>query len=118
MRNFSLSLLLVMFAAMFMTSCDDDDDYWYSPLEGSWTIVDPPGVDYNEYTFYSDGTGVYYIEDYAGNPSYYFTWETFNNNLYVYFNMGETWRFTWLIRDGYLYLYSPGSGVPLVYAPF
>lgn len=41
MRNFSLSLLLVMFAAMFMTSCDDDDDYWYSPLEGSWTIVDP-----------------------------------------------------------------------------
>lgn len=117
-RNFSLLLtLLVMFAALFMTSCDDDDDY-YSPLEGSWYIVEPPTADYNEYDFYSNGTGNYYVEDYAGNSNYYFTWETFGSDLYIYFAQGDTWRFSWLIRDGYLYLYPYGGGLPLVYAPF
>lgn len=118
MRNFSVSLLLVMFFALFTTSCDDDDDYYMSPIEGSWAIVDPPEVDYNEYFFFSDGTGTYYIEDYAGNSTYYFTWQTFGNVLYVYFNTGDTWRYTWYLRDGYLYMYRDGTNVPLVYAPF
>lgn len=70
MRNFSLSLILVMFVALFTTSCDDDD-YYCSPIEGNWEIVDPPNVDYNEYSFFHDGTGAYYIEDYYGNSTYH-----------------------------------------------
>ncbi|MDE6199336.1 MAG: hypothetical protein K2L55_03315 [Muribaculaceae bacterium] len=117
MRNFSLSLMLVMFVALFTTSCTEEDDYW-SPIEGCWAIVDPPGADYNEYCFNHDGTGSYFISDYAGQSTYYFTWETFDNTLYVYFATGDTWRFTWYIRGAYLYLYPVGSGVPYVYEAF
>lgn len=117
MRNFSLSLILVMFVALFTTSCDDDEGYC-SPIEGNWEIVDPPNVDYNEYSFFHDGTGAYYIEDYYGNSTYYFTWQIYGDSLYVYFTTGDTWTFRWYISNGYLYLYRNGAVVPLIYAPF
>ncbi|MBD5210426.1 MAG: hypothetical protein HDS69_04430 [Bacteroidales bacterium] len=117
-RRFPLALLAVMLVSLLTTSCDDDDDFIYSPLIGHWSIVSPPYADYNEYHFMSDGTGYYYIDDYAGQSTYYFTYETYDDVLNVYFNMGDTWSFNWGLSNGYMYLYPFGSGETLVYERF
>lgn len=117
MRKLSIPLLLVMFVSLFTTTSCDDDDY-YNPVVGNWSIIEPANAYYNEYCFYPDGTGTYYIDDYAGQSTYYFTWQTYEDFLYIYFNMGDTWTFNWDVSFGCLYLYPIGSPYPYVYKPF
>lgn len=118
MRNLSISLLLVMFVSLFTTTSCDDDHHYYNPIVGNWSLTDPVDAYYNEYYFYPDGTGIYYIDDYYGESTYYFTWETYHSYLYVYFNTGETWTYRWDFRYGCLYLYPIGSPYPFIYQPF
>lgn len=96
-------------ASSTLTSCSDDDyyydPYYYSPIVGSWGSA-ASGFYYNEFTFYSDGTGIYSAYNDFGNwESWAITWATSGNSLNVYFvNTGQSWYYTWRTSGNYLYL--------------
>ncbi|MDE5724968.1 MAG: hypothetical protein K2I12_03040 [Duncaniella sp.] len=114
-RPFTFPALLLILTLIGLTSCAADDPYYdYSPIVGGWYLVDSPGVIYNEFEFYSDGSGLYYADD--GYGSEYIEWVTYGNQLTVYL-ASETWDFDWAIRGGYLYLYPYAGGPTMVYAP-
>ncbi len=114
---FTFSVLMIAFSLLGLTSCADEPYYGEPPIIGGWQLVGPPSVGYNEFVFYPDGSGTYYVDDAYGTDTYYIEWETFGNELTVYFST-DTMYFNWAIRNGYLYLY-PIDGVPAwMYSPF
>lgn len=114
-RGFTFQALMLMITILGLTSCVEDEPYYdYSPLIGGWYLVDSPGVIYNEFEFYSNGSGNYYADDGYGDE--YIEWSSYGNQLTVYLQ-SETWDFNWAIRGGYLYLYPYGGGPTMVYAP-
>lgn len=113
------SLLSVILLAMLTVSaCDTEDDYYGSPIVGSWRMVAPLDQFYNEFTFYPDGTGSYFVDDYWGPDTYYIEWYTEGPELWVYFpdTMGaDNMYFRWRVIGSSLYLYPDGGGTPWVY---
>ncbi len=110
-------MVIAIVAGWSMTSCDDGD-YYNHPLVGNWALVAPTNVDYNEYYFYPDGTGQYFVSDYWGQDYYNFAWDTAGPNLTVYFYNGDVWQFGWTVQGNSLYLYSGNDPVPYVYTYF
>lgn len=114
-RSLTFRALMLMMVVVGLASCSDEPYYNNSPLVGGWYLVDSSsGAIYNEFEFYSDGSGTYYADD--GYGTEYISWESWGNQLNVYFP-SETWQFSWSYRGGYLYLYPFDGGSTLVYAP-
>ena len=78
MKRFKIwSIAVAMFAALFLVSCDNDDDndsINYDYLGGTWTNVVPDGMieeGFSRYTFSpktsSTGTLDIYVKDWLGN---------------------------------------------------
>lgn len=113
-RNLLLMVVALM-CCVTLSSCEDDGYYYGNPIVGRWQLIAPTNVDYNEYVFYSNGTGAYYIQDAWGEDEYYFRWDVFGDQLSIYFDNGENWYFGWTVQGYNLYLYPDNSGIPLVY---
>lgn len=64
-HNKYLTLLIAtIMAVLTMTSCGDEDQYYYSPIEGTWELVSINGMPVDEpqvceFIFYGDGSGLY-----------------------------------------------------------
>ncbi|MCM1163572.1 MAG: hypothetical protein NC339_04910 [Muribaculaceae bacterium] len=99
-----------------MSSCDPDDEYYGNPLVGTWQMVAPLDGFYNEFTFYADGSGTYYVEDDWGRDNYYINWYLYGNQLQVDFpDQMDTMYFTCQVSGYSLYLYPSDGGTPWVY---
>lgn len=119
-RLFTFPALLLITIFVGLTSCSDEPYYYDAPpFVGGWQLVGPPSVGYNEFVFYPDGSGTYYVNDYYGEDTYYMEWEVYGSQLTVYFPSDfDTMYFSWRYANGYLYLYPDGGGQPWVYSPF
>ncbi|MCI9286077.1 MAG: hypothetical protein HFJ91_09915 [Muribaculaceae bacterium] len=116
-----LLLGMMLVAMVMLQSCDPDDDYYYDdpPLVGTWELVSPPTIGYNEFTFYPDGSGTYYVNDYYGEDTYYIEWEAWGGQLTVYFpGQMDTMYFNWSIRGNNLYLYPDDGSGPWIYVGY
>lgn len=120
-KTIFLRLFIAVITVMSLASCHSEDDgYWeddpvYSPLVGSWELLeDPQGpvpqymVDY--YSFENNGVGIYerYNLDYAQWDQWIMSWRTYSDEysrLVITFEDGITWEYYWEIFNGYLYLY-------------
>jgi len=100
--------------AVSFSSCCEDDDRYYSPLVGSWELLEDsygivPQYEINYFHFYSDGRGVYEAYDNHGywcNWKYWWTdYGRYDNTVEIEFQDGTTWTYYWEINRGYLYLY-------------
>lgn len=103
LRRFLPLMLIALVASIAMTSCDDDD-YYYSPIIGSWELVEIDGYpvyesDVVEFEFYPDGSGTYGQYDAYGRwSSSPITWETSmaaGGAMYldVYTYDGQIWEY-------------------------
>lgn len=102
-----------MMAVSFSSCCEDDDRY-YSPLVGSWELLEDsygivPQYEIDYFHFYSDGRGVYEAYD---NHGYLCNWDfwwdnygRYENTVEIRFHDGTTWTYYWELYRGYLYLY-------------
>lgn len=108
-------LIMMLLMSISFTSCiDDDDDRYYSPLVGSWELLEDsygivPQYEINYFHFYSDGRGVYEAYD---NHGYLCNWDfwwdnygRYENTVEIRFHDGTTWTYYWELYRGYLYLY-------------
>ncbi len=118
------SLLFIAVATLMLSSCDSDDEpYYYDDLDprlvGEWVLVSNSGPFDNEFIFYSNGTGSYYVNDSYGPTTYYINWWTYGDNLTVDFpnQGGDQMYFSYEFMGGYLYLY-PSSGGTWIYEPY
>lgn len=111
------NLAVILSTLLALTACDPDDDYYYDPpIVGGWQLIAPSTIGYNEFYFYPDGSGTYYVDDYYGEDSYYIEWDIYGQQLTVYFpDQGDTMYFSWAVRGATLYLYPSGGGEPWVY---
>ena len=118
-----LMLSVIMSASALFSSCDPEEEYeFYSPLLGSWVLVeDNYGPVVNEYdrsyfTFYSSGEGVYESYDVDGYEiTASIAWETNDDLLYVYI-WDELWRYRWYVSGSKMVLMSiDGDGARLVF---
>lgn len=118
--RYAAMLTVILVSAMCFTACDDDDDYYYgNPIVGDWQMVSQTGYFYNEFTFYPDGTGTYYVEDQYGSDTYYIQWDTYGSQLTVDFpNQMDTMYFNWSVQGNTLYLYPDDGGNPWVYRAY
>lgn len=115
----------VVVAATLFSSCGDEY-YEYSPLEGRWELVEVDGypvreIEVSEFTFYSDGTGIY------GQYNNLYQWSTFPirwevdyapggaEYLYVYPYGGGCWRYLMRLHPTWLELTDLDTGQRLVY---
>lgn len=106
----------IILATLSLTSCDDDDEYYGNPLVGTWQMIAPLDGFYNEFTFYSDGSGAYYVEDSWGSDTYYINWYLYGSQLQVDFpDQMDTMYFTCSIQGYNLFLYPDNGGNPWVY---
>lgn len=103
------ALAVLIASCVALTSCDDNDDYYYgSPLVGSWEQVYVSAYDVTYFTFYSDGTGIY--SDY--NNSWSFTWDLWGGNqvqIYI-MSTGQTWNYQYRVQGPSLELYDLDYG--------
>ena len=106
-------MMLLMMAVSFSSCCEDDDRY-YSPLVGSWELLEDqygpvPQVYIDRLHFYSNGVGVYEAYDSYGHWSNWdFWWDDYGryeNTVEIRFHDGTTWTYFWELYRGYLYLY-------------
>lgn len=118
--------LVTILMAVGMAACgsDDDEDLGNgepanpathdTELIGTWAYEyeDAEEYDYEEYTFYKDGTGKYY-EDFTedgehGKYSENFVWSTEDNNLTIKitsgYDKGETEEYVYRVEGNTLYL--------------
>ena len=114
--RYAALLTTIFLATLALQSCATDDEYYDHPLVGTWQMVAPLNGFYNEFTFYSNGTGAYFVEDDWGQDNYYINWYAYGNQLQVEFpDQMDTMSFTWQM-DGYsLYLYPVEGGATWVY---
>lgn len=105
-------MMLLMMAVSFSSCCEDDDRY-YSPLVGSWELLEDqygpvPQVYIDRLHFYSNGVGVYEAYDSYGYWSNWdFSWDNYGryeNTVEIRFHDG-TRTYYWELYRGYLYLY-------------
>ena len=120
-------ICLTVMAAVSFSSCGDET-YDYSPLQGRWELYSVNGVvvpelSVSEFTFYSDGTGIYGQYNPTGQwYTYGITWETEitpGGAEYLYIYTGtDVWSY--LIRLYYdrMELTDLDTGDRLVYNAF
>lgn len=106
--------MMMLLMAVSFSSCYEDDDRYYSPLVGSWELLEDqyglvPQVYIDRLHFYSDGRGVYEAYD---NYGYWNSWNIwwddygrYGNTIEIRFYDGTTWTYFWEFYRGYLYLY-------------
>lgn len=95
--RYTTLIATVLIMTLTITSCTDDDEPYYNhPLVGTWQMVSPVGIFYNEFTFYPDGSGNYYVSDQYGEDNYYIEWYVNGSQLTVDFpDQMDTMYFTW-----------------------
>lgn len=110
--RYGLLLVAITVAALSLSSCAPDDDGPEAYIIGDWYMVAPLGDIYNEFTFYSNGTGSYYVEDAWGADEYYIEWYTSGNSLTIDFPYDyDQMYFQWQCNGDVLYL-QPSTGGP------
>ena len=112
----TLFMMLFMFATLTaLTSCEPDDDNPFY-LNGTWQQVAPTIDGYAAYTFYSDGTGYYYVDDYYGEDEYDFVWWTEGpSGLVIDYGYGDVYSYGYSVQRYDLYLYPDDGSNPLVF---
>lgn len=118
-------LCLVAISALTFSSCGDEY-YDYSPLEGSWELVEIDGFpvvesEVSEFTFFGDGSGVY--GQYRPYPRWNespISWEVDFTGagaeyLYIYPYTGETWSYLLRLYPTYMELTDLTTGQRLTY---
>lgn len=103
-----------------LTGCDNNDDYYYSPLIGDWVLVaddyGPVEVNQSAFNFYADGTGFFTdYDDWGYEYTYDIFWEPNGELLYVSFSDGNVWTYRWAIAGSYLYLTDLETGSRLTF---
>lgn len=110
-----LMMLLTITAFTTLTSCDPDDEDQPYYLTGTWVQVAPTIDGYASYTFYGNGTGYYYVNDYYGEDEYDFAWWTEGpSGLVIDYGYGEVYSFGYSLSGNNLYLYPDNGDNPLV----
>lgn len=123
--NSLLTLCLVLVALAGLTSCGDEY-YDYSPLQGGWELVEIDGVPVaepyvSEFTFYSNGTGVYgQYNPYPQWTTFRITWETDiapggAEYLYIYPAGGGVWSYMIRLYPTFMELTDLDTGQRLIY---
>lgn len=121
-------LIMMLLMSVSLTSCiDDDDEPYYSPLTGSWELLEDsygivPQYEINYFHFYPDGRGDYEAYDNYGRWSNWkFWWDDYgryDNTVEIQFSDGTVWTYYWEINRGYLYLYDYwDSRIYYIYRP-
>ena len=121
-------LIMMLLMSVSLTSCiDDDDEPYYSPLTGSWELLEDsygivPQYEFNYFHFYPDGRGDYEAYDNYGRWSNWkFWWDDYgryDNTVEIQFSDGTVWTYYWEINRGYLYLYDYwDSRIYYIYRP-
>ena len=115
--RYTALIATVLIMTLTLTSCTDyDEPYYNHTLVGTWQMVSPVGLFYNEFTFYPDGSGNYYVSDQYGEDNYYIEWYVNGSQLTVDFpDQMDTMYFTWSVTGYSLYLYPSTGGNPWVY---
>jgi len=110
----TLGLFMAMLSAVTtLSSCDPDDDLYYS-IEGYWQQIAPSVDGYVSYSFYNDGTGEYYVNDYYGEEFNDFIWWTNGMTLTVDYGY-DIYYYTWQTQGDNLYLTPDDGSAPLVF---
>lgn len=128
-KIFPILLVLCSVACSALSSCSDRDDYYWSPLCGSWQLNSVNGYlvseeDVSEFVFNPDGTGTY--GQYNPFPRwnvYQISWDTdfpgdFDNMLYIDTWDGQTWVYNYTVGYGQLQLRDTFTGDVLIYTPY
>ncbi len=119
-------MVILVLASTALSGCGDTDSPYVSPLCGTWALSTVNGVpvsalQYSEFTFYNEGTGVYGMY----NPSmmwseYAIDWDLdfddpMTNYLIVYTWGGDTWVYQFSLTGSTLDLYDTYNGNRLLY---
>ena len=121
-------LIMMLLMSVSLTSCiDDDDEPYYSPLTGSWELLEDsygivPQYEINYFHFFPDGRGDYEAyENYGRWSNWKFWWDDYgryDNTVEIQFSDGTVWTYFWEINRGYLYLYDYwDSRIYYIYRP-
>lgn len=127
-KKLLFTLIMMLLMSVSLTSCiDDDDEPYYSPLTGSWELLEDsygivPQYEINYFHFYPDGRGDYEAYDNYGRWSNWkFWWDDYgryDNTVEIQFSDGTVWTYYWEINRGYLYLYDYwDSRIYYIYRP-
>lgn len=110
MRFLPLFVVALM-ASLSLTSCEPDDDNYYS-FVGTWEEVAPNN---GFFTFYNNGSG--YWSDYYGNQDW-FDWWTSGQSITIQWDDYPTDYYNWSFAGNSLYLYPYNGGNPIVLQPY
>lgn len=121
-------MIIAIVASMSMTSCDNDD-YYYSPITGSWELVEIDGYpvyesDVVEFEFYPDGSGYYSQYDAYGRwTSSPITWDTSMASggamyLDIYTYDGQIWQYLMYNYSRSLELIDLSTGQQLLFEKY
>lgn len=118
-----ITLAAFAFLALTFSGCEDNDDYYYSPLIGDWELVSddygPVTLNQSVFSFYGDGAGIYTdYDDWGYEYNYDIFWEPDGDLLYVSFDDGNYWTYRWAIAGSYLYLTDIETGSRLTFQAF
>lgn len=118
-----LAIAAFAFIVLAFTACDENDEYYYSPLIGDWVLVadDYGPVEVNQSTFnlYADGSGIFTDYDEWGYEyTYNIFWQPDGTLLYITFNDGTGWTYRWAITGSTLFLTDVDTGSQLTYTMY
>lgn len=126
-KKLLLPFMLLLMMTLSLSSCGDYDEPYYSPLIGSWELLEDqygvvPYKEVNRFHFYSDGRGAYEAyDDYGYWTNWRYWWDEYgkyDNLVEITFEDGTTWTYYWEIHRGYLYLYDYwNTDIYLIYRP-
>lgn len=110
------ALMTLATLSLALSSCGDDWEYWNSPLLGHWEKVsviengreyDLEIGEYEEYTFYDNGTGVYRNE--FGTRVHFDWYERSGHRVEMRFDDGIDEYLYYEFEGDYLLLYENSS---------
>ncbi len=115
-----IALMATVFMTLALTACDDNNDYYYSPLVGDWVLVaddyGPVDMYQSSFELYADGTGIYTDYDEWGHEyTYNIFWEPDGSQLYISFADGSQWAYQWSVTGTMLYLTDLDTGSMLTF---
>lgn len=122
LKRLASYILLLILTSTVLSGCGTSDSPFVSPICGTWGLVsvnDVPvaAVDYSEFTFYGEGSGVYGMYTSPVNWSEYpIDWEiSASDYLFVYTWGGATWVYQYYLTGSTLELYDTYNGKVLLF---
>lgn len=115
-RTVIFPILIAITTLLVFTSCDDEDNPFYSPLVGEWELLEDrygivPQNMIDRFIFNDNGAGYYEgYNEYGKWDRWLISWSSYSDyRLVVRFEHGDNWYFYWDYDGDYLYLYEDGN---------